>query len=585
MGTEAIAMGYEPGRTNTDARPRVWPAVMVVLVFWGVHVALMTTNQPLFRRFMGMLFSTGLLLLLYLSWWSLDRKGRRGERLAAVGTFFLAAIVVGAITFKSIGIMAMLLTAVPWVFTAWAVWIVLARGLPLKPRKRGLSLVIILAFSVFTLFRMEGLTGEGGMELVFRWSKTPEERYLAAQAERGSVKTPATTAPIEETAADWPGFRGPGRDGVVRGLSISTNWQNSPPKLIWKQRVGPGWSSMCVVGGRVYTQEQRGELEAVVCRDAANGAEIWAHLEGERFSESMAGAGPRATPTFANGRIYAMTARGLLLCLDARTGNKFWQRDAAAESAAPLPIWGFCASPLINRGHVIVFAGGETKGVQAYDAQSGAPAWTSPAGKVSYCSVQEGMVAGQSQLLVWSDKGVVGMDPDTGAIRFEQPLGTPSGMPRSLQPHTYEGSVLVASEGEDGAARIDVTHAGADWKPNVKWSTKLYRSSFNDFVVKGNYLYGIDGGAMACVDVQEGKHKWRKGRFGYGQVLLIDDQSLLLVQCENGEVALVAAKPDGLQQLGRFQAIEGKTWNHPAIARGRLYVRNGEEMACFDLKP
>src|SRR5207249_3504980 len=138
---------------------------------------------------------------------------------------------------------------------------------------------------------------------------------------------------------------------------------------------------------RVYTQEQRGELEAVVCRDAVSGGEIWGHLDGPRFTEAMAGAGPRATPTFAGGRIYAMTARGLLLCLDASSGEKVWQRDVAAESGAPLPIWGFCASPLVNRGHVIVFAGGETKGVLAYDAQSGAPAWTSPAGKVSYSSV------------------------------------------------------------------------------------------------------------------------------------------------------------------------------------------------------
>jgi outer membrane protein assembly factor BamB len=298
----------------------------------------------------------------------------------------------------------------------------------------------------------------------------------------------------------------------------------------------------------------------------------------------MAGPGPRATPTFAAGRIYVMTARGLLLCLDASSGERIWQRDVAAEAAAPLPIWGFCASPLLNRGHVIVFAGGETKGVIAYDAQTGAPAWTAPAGKVSYCSVQEAVVAGEPQLLVWSDKGVVAMNPDSGAIQWELPVGSPSGMPRSLQPHPFAGGVLVASEGDSGAALLEVIHDGADWRPTKKWSTSLYRPSFNDFVIKGDYLYGIDDGAMACVDLKDGKRKWRKGRFGSGQVLLLDDQSLLLVLCESGEVALIAAKPDGLQELARIPAIEGKTWNHPAIARGRLYVRNGEEIACFGLK-
>lgn len=581
-----MPIGYQSDQhPPTAQRPRIWPAILLVAAFWGFHLWLMMTPKALFARFMGMLISTGLLLISFLVWWSLDREGRRGQRLSVILTFFLVFIAVSAITFKSIGPMAIILTAVPWVFTIWAAWILIARTLPAPAQKRGLLVLIILTFSVFTLFRMDGLTGEGGMELSFRWSKTPEERYLAAQANRPAAKAIATTAPIELSAADWPGFRGPNRDGVVRNLSINTNWQSSPPKLIWKQPVGPGWSSMCIVGGRVFTQEERGDLEAVVCRDAATGAEIWAHLDGQRFSEAMAGAGPRATPTFANDRIYAMTARGVLLCLDARTGNKFWQRDTAAEAAAPLPIWGFSASPLVDQGRVIVFAGGDTKSVLAYDATTGAPAWTSPAGKDSYSSVQNGTVAGAPCLLIWGDKGLVGIDPATGTIRFEQPVGKASGMPRSLQPHVYDGAVFVASEGEEGAARIEVTRTGDTWHATQKWNAKRFRPSFNDFVIKGDYLYGIDGGQLSCVDISDGTPKWRKGRFGYGQVLLINDQSLLIVQCESGEVALVAAKPEGLQELARFQAIKGKTWNHPAIAQGRLYVRNGEEMACYDLKP
>jgi outer membrane protein assembly factor BamB len=591
MDTQSAAIGYESGDAQhppRDLPPRVWPAVFLVVAFWAAQLALANIELPLFGRFMGMLISSGLLLICFLAWWSLDRRGRRGERLAGVLAWLIAGVVVGAFTFKSLGIMPMLLTAMPWVFTAWAVWLVLGRtlALPIRTRRRGLAVVLALTWGTFTLFRMEGLSGSGDMTLAWRWRKSPEERYLALQAQRSASagKPTATTAPVELTPADWPGFRGPQRDGVVRALSIATDWQTAPPKLLWKQPVGPGWSSMCIVGGRVYTQEQRGALEAVVCRDADTGAEIWAHLDGERFSEAMAGPGPRATPTFAVGRIYALTARGLLFCLDASSGEKAWQRDVAAESAAPLPIWGFCASPLFNRGHVIVFAGGETKGVLAYDAQTGAPAWTAPAGKVSYSSVQEATVAGEPQLLVWSDKGVVAMNPDSGAIQWELPVGSPSGMPRSLQPHPFAGGVLVASEGDSGAARVEVTRDGADWRPTKKWATPLYRPSFNDFVVKGDYLYGIDGGAMSCVDLKDGKRKWRKGRFGSGQVLLLDDQSLLLVLCESGEVALIAAKPDGLQELARIPAIEGKTWNHPAIARGRLFVRNGEEIACFELK-
>ena len=584
METTATAIDYQSDETANAARPRAWPAVALVAAFWAVHFALSMIDLPLFNRFLGMLFSTGLLMIIFLGWWSIDRRGRRGERLAGVMAWLIAGVAVGLLTIKSSNVMALILTAMPWAFTAWAAWIWIGRGLPVRTRKRGLVVVMALAWGVFALLRMDGLTGSGDMTMAWRWSKTPEELYLAELARRGGgTATTTATVSVTETTADWPGFRGPRRDGVVRGLAIATDWHAAPPKMLWKQRVGPGWSSMCVVGGRLYTQEQRGEVEAVVCRDAVSGAETWAHLEGARFSEAMAGPGPRATPTFAEGRIYAMTARGLLLCLDAVTGEKAWVRDVAAESAAPMPIWGFCASPLVSGGNVVVFAGGETKGVIAYDARTGAPAWSAPAGKVSYGSVQEGTVGDESQLLVWSDRGIVGMDPQTGAIRWDQAVGSASGMPRSLQPHTVNGAVLVAAEDDAGAARLDVSHDGGTWRPVQKWKTTQFRPSFNDFVVKGDYLYGLSGGALACVDLRDGKVKWRKGRYGGGQVLLLDDQSLLLVQCESGEVALVAAKPDGLQELARIPAIEGKTWNHPAVARGRLYVRNGEEMACFEL--
>jgi outer membrane protein assembly factor BamB len=569
MDADAPTIDYTS--QSSQQRARVWPAVALVALFWAAHLATTVSNQPLFTRFMEMLLSTAVLLIGFLLWWWLDKRGRLGERRAPVLTWLIAGIIVGVLTIKSIGVMALILTAMPWVFTAWAAWLLFGRGLPAAKRKRGLVLVIALAWGVFILVKMDGLTGHGDMEMAWRWSKSPEDEYLAQLARQKGEKTPATTQPIEATTDDWPGFRGPQRDGVVRGLTIATDWQTSPPKQLWKERVGPGWSSMCVVGGRVYTQEERADLEAVVCRDADTGAEIWAHQEGERFEEAMAGAGPRATPTFANGKIYAFTARGLLLCLDARNGDKLWQQDTSA--GARLPIWGYSASPLINDGHVIVFA--EPKGVVAFDAQNGKPAWTAPAGKMSYGSVQEATVAGETQLLVWSDKGLVAIDPTSGAIRWDKEVGTPSGMPRSLQPHPIAqgAAVLVSSEGSSGTTRVNITRDGATWRPTQAWTSTQYGPSFTDFVVKGDYLYGVANDQMNCVDLRDGKVKWHKGRFGTAQVVLLDDQALILVLSETGEVALVAAKPDGLQQLGRFPAIEGKTWNHPAIARGKLYVR------------
>lgn len=566
------------------ARPRVWPAVLLIALFWTTRLLLANINMPIFNRFMGTLAATGVLMLAFLLWWSFGR-GRRGERLFAVLAWLIGGIAAGVLSFKSLGPMPLLLTAMPWVFTAWAIWIVLGRSASFTARKFGLVTIILVVWGVFTLVRMEGLTGEGGTSLTWRWAPTAEERYLAQQRLHATTTAPAmaSTLPTDAAPQDWPEFRGRNREGIVRGLSINTNWSATPPKQLWKIPVGPGWSSMTIVGDRLVTQEQRGESEAVVCRQASTGNELWAHLEPVRFTEGMAGPGPRATPTFAGGRLYTLGATGLLTCLDPATGDKKWQRDIATQAGAKLPIWGFSASPLVTHNLVIVY--GEEKGVLAYDLQTGNPAWATPQGKMSYSSPQLALIGGEEQVLMWSDRGIVAMDVADGKIRWEREVGAASGMPRSLQPHAIaDGQVVVASEGQAGAALIDLKKDGANWQSNQRWSTTLFRPSFNDFVVRGDYLYGIDGGVLCCVNLKDGKRQWRKGRYGFGQLLLLDDQALLVVACETGEVALVAAKPDAHQELARFQAIEGKTWNHPAIANGLLFVRNGEEMACFNLK-
>jgi outer membrane protein assembly factor BamB len=583
--TTAHYESSDPSPT-APARPRVWPAILIIALFWTARQLLANIDMPIFQRFMGTLAATAVLMLAFLLWWTIDRRGRRGQRLVPVLAWLVGGILAGVLSFKSLGPMPLILTAMPWVFTAWTLWIVVARAASMKNPRFALAAVIVAVWGAFTLVRMEGLTGEGGTSLAWRWAPTAEDRYLAQQRQHGAATTApamAATIPTDAGPQDWPEFRGKQRDGIVRGLSIKTDWNAAPPKQLWKIPVGPGWSSMTIVGDRLFTQEQRGDTEAVVCRQASTGNELWAHLEPVRFTEGMAGPGPRATPTFAGGKLYTLGATGLLTCLDPATGDKKWQRDIATQAGAKLPIWGFSASPLITHNLVIVY--GEEKGVLAYDLQTGDPAWATPQGKMSYSSPQLALIGGEEQVLMWSDRGIVAMNATDGKIRWEREVGPASGMPRSLQPHaTADCEVVVASEGAAGAAMIDLKKEGANWQSNQRWSTTRFRPSFNDFVVKGDYLYGIDGGALCCVNLKDGQRTWRKGRYGSGQLLLLDDQALLVVACETGEVALVAAKPDAHQELARFQAIEGKTWNHPAIANGCLFVRNGQEMACFNLK-
>jgi outer membrane protein assembly factor BamB len=559
-------------------------------LFWAFEFGSRWLELPMFPRFLSALAACGLLTLLFTVWWFARRGVRLTDRLLVFGFAVAGGVLAALLSPTMVGVIAWLLLTLPFVFTAWALCLVVAHRASPRTRRVGLLVTIGLTWAAFTLIRMEGLTGEGKTVIRWRWTPTAEELYLAERTQRGGRAARAVPGlPSSGTLAlapgDWPGFRGPGRDGVVRGVKIATDWQADPPRLLWRQRVGPGWSSLAVVGDRLFTQEQREGSEAVVCLDAATGREIWAHVYPARWQDAQSGAGPRATPTFADGRIYALGATGILNCLDVATGQLKWTHDIAAESGARPPIWGFTSSPLVVKGVVIVFAGGEgTRGLLAYRAESGKLAWTAPAGRASYSSPQPASIGGKDQVLFFDERGLSALDPTSGAVLWEH-SAPGSGMPRSLQPHPVgSNQVLLASEAELGTALIEVTGDGPSRQTDRRWTSRHLKPSFNDFAVHGEAVYGFDGGVFCCIDLKSGKRRWKEGRYGHGQLLLLADQSLLLVVSEEGEAALLAANPDRHEELGRLQAVNGKTWNHPVLAHGRLYIRNAEEMACYELK-
>jgi outer membrane protein assembly factor BamB len=336
----------------------------------------------------------------------------------------------------------------------------------------------------------------------------------------------------------------------------------------------------------LYTQEQRGELEAVVCYDALTGRELWTHTDAARFWESVSGAGPRATPTFADGRIYTLGGTGLLNCLDAATGKRYWSQDIAADAGAKPPQWGYSGSPLVSDGLVIVFAGGEgDKNLLAYHSETGKLAWSAPAGANSYSSPQRAVLEGQRQCLILSDRGLAAVDLATGAVLWKGGAAMP-GAPRCVQPHKVgPAQFLVGTYEGASVTLLDVNRQDGAWNVMPHWTSKDLRPEFPDFVVHQGHAYGFDVSIFCCIDLSTGKRCWRGGRYGRGQVILLADQALLLVLSERGEAVLVAANPEQHHELGRFQALDGKTWNHPVIAHGRLYARNAEEMACYELAP
>ena len=574
---------------------RVWPALAFVAFLWAFMVISTRLEIQMFFRFLGQTAALLLVLLSFLIWWLTRRRLPRGERWLAVGALFAAVVVTMVLSHKSMGIMP-IFGGLPWLLTGWAVWLLLTRSHPDDPgrsrtRRAGMLVIPFLAMGAFLLLRMEGLRGDGMPQYHWRWTPSAEDRFFAG----GTAPTTAgATAPTTRSAAlalqpgDWPGFRGPNRDANVPGLRIATDWDAHPPKKLWSQHVGPAWSSITVVDGRAFTQEQRGETELVVCRDADSGAQLWAHDDPGRFEESLSGAGPRATPTFDNGRLYTLGASGTLNCLDGATGQRVWSKDIKADAQAKVPDWGFSSSPLVVNGKVVVYAGGKAnKSLLAYDADTGSLAWAAPAGTWSYSSPQLATINGREQVLYLSDAGVTAVDPAGGAVLWEHKM--PNGGPRSTQPIALASNLILANYGlESATVLVEVPSGGADagaQKPVEKWSSRNLKPPFNDLVVHNGYVYGFDGSIFTCVDLKDGSRKWKKGRYGAGQVMLLPDQPVLLVTSEQGEAVLVAADPEKHVELGRFQAVTGKTWNHPAIARGKLYVRSADEMAGYELQP
>jgi outer membrane protein assembly factor BamB len=398
---------------------------------------------------------------------------------------------------------------------------------------------------------------------------------------------------MTSATSEWPGFRGPARDGRLTGVRIGTDWASKPPQKRWGHLVGPGWGSFAVVGRLIYTQEQRGNLEAVVCYGADTGKEVWAHTDPGRFIDTdvghESGAGPRATPTYHDGKIYSLGATGRLNCLDAANGKVVWARDAAADSGAKVPFWGFASSPLVLKGLVTVFTGGpDHKAVSAYNpVKDEAPVWMSGDGQNGYCSPQPASLGGVEQIVMASDAGVQGLDPLKGTILWRHEW-TSDGMPRCVQPALIDGTddFLFGTGMGNGDRRVRVERRGDSWaEPTEVWTSTKINPYYNDRVIHKGHVYGFDNNMFTCLSLENGKARWRGGRYGSGQVLLLADQDLLLVLSEKGEAVLVEADPEKHRELGRIQVLElkGKTWNHPVVANGRLFVRNAEEAACYEL--
>lgn len=562
---------------------RLWPGVIlaVLLIVLRFVVPAVAPNTIILGMPASVVGVFGGLLsgVAILAWWLIFSRAPWLERIGAfavmaIGLFLTYRLVHISIAGGAMGYLLPVL-ALPVVSLALVIWAVASHHLAAVPRRVAMVAVMLVAFGLFTLIRTGGFTGDFVNDLHWRWSKSHEEQLLA-KGDEPTVALSNSTSAI--SGYDWPGFRGSQRDGVVRGVRLESDWSKSPPKEMWRRQIGPGWSSFAVHGDLVYTQEQRGTDEVVACYSLSTGQPVWRHRDPARFYESNAGAGPRGTPTLNNNRVYTLGATGILNALDAATGNVIWSRNAAADTKAKRPGWGFSSSPLVVDDVVIVATAGT---LAAYDVTSGAPRWYGPNGGDGYSSPHLVVRNGVTQVVLQNGPGAIGVAPADGKVLWEYSL--PSGS-RIIQPAvTAEGDLVLSVGDGNGMHRIRVSNGSGAWTVQEMWASAGLSPFFNDFVVNGEHAYGFAGSKVGCMDLKDGELKWSGGNYGHGQLLVLPDAGLLLVLSEAGDIALVKASPDGFTELGRIPAIKGKTWNHPVLVNDVLLVRNGEEMAAFKL--
>jgi outer membrane protein assembly factor BamB len=401
-----------------------------------------------------------------------------------------------------------------------------------------------------------------------------------------AMPTPARTAPPRSMEhvppAYWTDFRGPNRAGVYAETEIQTAWPAAGLPRLWKQPVGGGYASFTVGEGRAYTIEQRRHREAITAYDIETGRELWAFAYPALFDEIMGGAGPRATPVYREGLVYSLGAKGDFYCVSAKTGQPRWSKNILTDNAARNPQWGMAGSPLIVDGLVVVTPGGaQGKSIVAYDRLSGEAVWQALDDRVAYTSPILATLAGRRQIVWISAQRAVGLAPENGALLWEYAFPAQMDMNCSQPVVVDEARVLLSSSPGPGAALLEIAKTGETYAARAVWQNNRMKNKFNSSVLYQGFIYGFDDAILACIDAQTGELKWKGGRYGYGQLLLAGGH--LVVVTEQGDVALVLATPEGYRELARFPAIEGRTWNIPAIDNGLLLVRNSSEMACFRL--
>jgi len=456
-------------------------------------------------------------------------------------------------------------------FVLSIVWLLAFSRMKMKRRLGALGVIVALLCVFGSLFRFGGFSGD--LVPIFTW------RWTGAIAE-----SPETAGESGfDLTHDYPQFLGPRRNATITEVELAKDWSVSPPERLWRMPIGEAWSGFAVLGTRAVTQEQIGEDEAVSCYDLLSGELIWQKRNAARYDDPLGGVGPRATPTIDGDRVYTVGATGFFACRSLETGELRFGFNLLERHKASLPDWGVAGSPLIIGDLVILSVGGQDgNSLVAYRKVTGDLVWRGGSDQAHWSSPVVYDDEGEPQILIFNKGGVAAHSVEDGAVLWEFPWTRSTGTPRVAVPVALPGNRFVISSGYGaGAAMFQVLRKGAGFVAEEVWRSLHLKSKFNNFVFKDGFIFGLDDGVLACIDADTGRRTWKKGRYGHGQLLL--GSNWLLLMAENGEAILLEPNPEVPVVLGSFQALNGKSWNPPALAGPFLLVRNHLEAACYRL--
>lgn len=398
---------------------------------------------------------------------------------------------------------------------------------------------------------------------------------------RVMVLVAAMVAATPCLASDWPQYRGPNRNGVAEESGLARSWLATGPPVVWKRPLGEGFSGISVVGDRLYTAAAEGEQEMALCLDAKSGKEIWRFVVGPKFIEEF-GNGPRATPTVDGDLVLIAGSTGKVFALRAADGSKVWELDLVASLKAQLPGRGFSGSVLVDGDVLVLDAGAaEGKALVGLDRATGSVRWATGEGTASHASPMMLTVDGVRQYVFLRrvEPELMGVST-AGKILWTQRFpATAIASPLLVPPDRF----YVSTTHDETGTMFRVRKEGEGFVAEPVWSHNRFKNHWNPPVVLGGTMYGFDNATLRAIDAATGEVRWAAR--GYGKGSLIAADGLLIVLADQGGIGLVEATPEAYHELGRAQALEGRTWTAPALADGRLYLRDHDEIACFDLRP